>query len=75
VSGGFWEERNAKVKVKVKVKAKVKVKFKVKAKVKVKVNKTIKFHVEQAVSDQLSFLSGRRGSAEDEKNIARSEDI
>jgi hypothetical protein len=34
VSGGFWEERNAKAKVKVNV----------------KVNKTIKFHVEWSVS-------------------------
>jgi hypothetical protein len=32
VSGGFWEERNARAKVKIKVK--------------VKVNRTVKFHVE-----------------------------
>jgi hypothetical protein len=65
VSGGFWEERNAKV------------------------NKTIKTHVEWTLSDcghvkipndgdknpPHSFLSGRRGSEEEEKNIARSEDI
>jgi hypothetical protein len=40
-SGGFWEERNAKAKAKAKAKVKVKV----------KVNKSIKIHVEWAVSD------------------------
>jgi hypothetical protein len=43
VSGGFWEERNAKAKAKVKVKAKV--------------NRTVKFHVEWAVSKSPDFLS------------------
>jgi hypothetical protein len=45
----------------------------IKKKVKVKVNKTIKFHVEWAVSksSQLSFLSGRRGSEGDERKTLR----
>jgi hypothetical protein len=43
VSDGFWEERNAKAKVNVKVKAKV--------------NRTVKFHVEWAVSKSPNILS------------------
>jgi hypothetical protein len=49
VSGGFWEETNAKAKVKVKVK------------VKANVNMTVKFHVVWALSKSPNFLSLEEG--------------
>jgi hypothetical protein len=42
MSGGFWEERNAKAKVKVNVNVNVKAKA--------KVNRTVEFHEEWAMS-------------------------
>jgi hypothetical protein len=45
VSGGFWEERNAKAKVKVKA----------------KVNRTAKFHAEWSVSKSPTFFLERGG--------------
>jgi hypothetical protein len=51
VSGGFWEETNAKAKVKVKVKVKVKA----------NVNMTVKFHVVWALSKSPNFLSLAEG--------------
>jgi hypothetical protein len=70
VSGGFWEERNAKVTKTIKIHEEWTVLDCGPAEKKIPnegdTNLPAFFH---------SFLSGRRGSEEDEKNIARSEDI
>jgi hypothetical protein len=72
VSGGFWEERNAKAKVKVNKTIKFHME---RAVLDCGQEKKEKIPTKGTKPLQLSFLSGRRGAVEVEKNIARSEDI